>query len=126
MSSGLFWHVNSTTYLSCQRERNLPSYPPEIRRISRIAQMHPSTNSSSTSTAFGTRTTATPSSPILFSWIVNEGKSTRRGKSLSLSFQAGIVDGMLGEDLIQYGEKFRIVLEGPGVRWDSGSGANGE
>lgn len=102
---------------------NLPSYPPKVRRVPRIAQVDPAAHTCSASASFGTGTPGPGSSAPLIPRLY-ETKASRRGKCLRLALQAGIICGMFGEHVVEKREEARIPLERVWCRWNRGCSAN--
>ena len=102
---------------------NLPSDPPEVRRIPRVTQMYPPSDSSSSRAALGTgpagRGARAPPAPRLY-----EVEPPRRSKYLCLALQLRIVGRMFCEDFVEDGEEARVALERVGCGRDGGCGAN--
>ncbi len=98
---------------------NLPSDSPKIRRVPRIAQMHPPSDSGSSRAALGTGPAGpgacTPPTPRLY-----KAKPARRSKCLCLTLQLRIVGRMFCEDFVENGEEARVALERVGCRRDGG------
>lgn len=94
---------------------NLPGYPSKVGRIALIAQMNPSADSRPTGTPRRTGTTRTSASPPVIPRC-DEVEPRRRGQGLGLALQTWIVDGVLGQHLVEDGQEARVALERFG-RW---------
>ena len=127
MSSGLGGRVSRKSAMLHRLgySPNLPSDSPKIRRVPRIAQMHPPSDSGSSRAALGTGPAGpgacTPPTPRLY-----KAKPARRSKCLCLTLQLRIVGRMFCEDFVEDGEEARVALERVGGGRDGGCGANCE
>lgn len=104
---------------------NPPGYPSKVGRITLIAQMNPSADSRPTSTPRRTGTTRASASPPVIPRC-DEVEPRRRGQCLGLALQTRIVDGVLGQHLVEDCQEAQVALERFGRRRDRRRGPYGQ